>query len=204
MIATLAVSLMLAAAPVAEPFKVRLQTSKGSFVLEVHPEWAPRAAQRFRELVESRYYDGSRFFRVVPGKWAQFGIAGNPAKARARRAETIPDEEPGEKQSNVLGTAGFAFAVPNGRGTQVYVNLGDNSRLDAQGFAPFARVVEGLEVVESLYGGYGETSGGGLRGGEQDPIFEGGNRWLDEHFPKLDRLTFARVLNPPRESRRAQ
>jgi peptidyl-prolyl cis-trans isomerase A (cyclophilin A) len=200
MIATLALSLLLASPP--ELFKVRLQTTKGSIVLEVHPEWAPRGAQHFRELVDGNYYDGSRFFRVVPGKWAQFGIAGDPAKAQARRGETFPDEEPGAFQSNTRGMAGFAFAEPNGRGTQVYINLGDNSRLDAQGFVPFARVIEGMDVVESLYGEYGESSGGGIRAGKQDQLFSGGNKWLDEHFPKLDRLTFARVLNKPHKSPR--
>lgn len=200
MFATFVLGVMLAVA--SDPFKVRLQTSKGSIVLEVHPEWAPRGAERFRKLVESGYYDGSRFFRVVPGKWAQFGIAGKSSVALARRAETFPDEDPGSFQSNTRGMVGFAFAQPNGRGTQVYINLGDNSRLDAQGFVPFARVVEGMDVVESLYGEYGETSGGGIRAGKQDALFEGGNAWLDEHFPKLDKLERARVVNKPRKSRR--
>ena len=185
---------LLVAAPATPAFQVRIETNKGAFVVEVVPEWAPRAAARFRELVRSGYYDGSRFFRVVPGKWVQFGIAGDPKVASARRAETIPDEGPeARKHSNLRGTVAFAFAVPGGRGTQVYVNLADNQRLDAQGFAPFGKIVSGMEVVDSLYGGYGETSGGGLRAGKQDPIFQGGNAWLDERFPKLDRLLRARL-----------
>jgi peptidyl-prolyl cis-trans isomerase A (cyclophilin A) len=189
----IAICLMLAAP--AKPFEVRLQTNRGAIVLEVHPEWAPRGAQRFRELVESGYYDGSRFFRVVPGKWAQFGIAGKPELASRRRSETIPDETSGERQSNTRGMVAFAFAEPNGRGTQVFISLGDNSRLDAQGFVPFAKVISGMDAVDSLNGESGETSGGGIRAGKQDPLFRGGNAWLDEHFPKLDKLETARVLN---------
>jgi homoserine O-acetyltransferase len=192
MLAALAVLAVLAAP--ADPFRVRVQTSKGAFAIEVVPAWAPRAAERFRELVRSGYYDDSRFFRVVPGKWAQFGIAGDQAIASRRRGETIPDEgAEARRQSNQRGTVAFAFAVPDGRGTQVYVNLADNQRLDAQGFVPFGRVVSGMEVVDSLHGGYGESSGGGIRAGKQDPLFSGGNRWLDAHFPKLDHLLRARL-----------
>jgi cyclophilin family peptidyl-prolyl cis-trans isomerase len=188
--------LALAAALLAlAPFRVELTTSKGPVVIEVQPAWAPRAAERYRALVEGGYYDDSRFFRVVPGKWVQFGIAGRPDVAQKRRGETIPDEGPeAQRQSNRRGTVAFAFAVPDGRGTQVYVNLADNERLDAQGFVPFGRVVEGMDHLEALYGGYGETSGGGIRAGKQDPLFSGGNRWLDEHFPLLDRLLKARIL----------
>jgi cyclophilin family peptidyl-prolyl cis-trans isomerase len=187
--------LALAAALLAlAPFRVELTTTKGPVVIEVVPAWAPKAAQRFRELVQGGYYDDSRFFRVVPGKWMQFGIAGDPAVAQRRRAETFPDEgAEAQRQSNRRGTVAFAFAVPNGRGTQVYVNLADNERLDGQGFVPFGRVVEGMQNVDALYGGYGETSGGGIRAGKQDPIFSGGNRWLDEHFPLLDKLLKARL-----------
>jgi len=186
---------------IAAPYRVLLDTTKGPIVIEVHPEWAPVGAARFRALVEAHYYDDSRFFRVVPRKWVQFGIAGDPNVAQRHRAETIPDEGPAappqpgsveRRQSNVRGTIAFAFAQL--RGTQVFVNLADNQRLDAQGFVPFGRVVEGMDVIEALYGGYGETSGGGIRAGHQDPLYEGGNRWLDEHFPRLDKLLSARVV----------
>lgn len=195
---SLAVALPAAAGPAstaqaAAPFRVALETSKGTVVIEVHPEWAPIGAARFRALVEAHYYDDSRFFRVVPGKWVQFGIAGDAKVAERHRPETIPNEGPSAKlQSNVRGTIAFAFAQL--RGTQVYVNLADNQRLDAQGFVPFGRIVKGINVVDSLYGGYGETSGGGIRAGHQDPIYQGGNRWLDEHFPRLDKLLRARIL----------
>jgi cyclophilin family peptidyl-prolyl cis-trans isomerase len=208
MIGFLAFCLMLAApaqppAQIDEPFRVQLQTSKGTVGLEVNPAWAPRAAERFRELVRSGYYDGSRFFRVVKGKWAQFGINGDPVLAKKKRAEVFADEDLGpRRQSNERGTIAFAFAEPGRRGTQVFINLADNQRLDAQGFVPFGRVVHGMEAVDALYGEYGEASGGGIRGGKQDPLFEGGNQWLDEHFPKLDKLIRARIGSMPKRSPR--
>ncbi|HTO96136.1 MAG TPA: peptidylprolyl isomerase [Myxococcales bacterium] len=183
---------ILAAALALQPFRVRLETSKGPVVIRVVPEWAPRAAERFRELVRAGYYDDSRFFRVT-GRWAQFGIAGDPALAQKWREATFPDEDPGKRQSCVRGTVAFAFAVPGGRTTQVFFNLVDNPQLDGQGFAPFGEVVEGMEAVSALYTGYGESAGGGIRGGKQQPLFEGGNAWLDAKFPLLDKLIRARI-----------
>jgi homoserine O-acetyltransferase len=178
------------AAPSMARFRVLLETSKGPIVIEVIPDWAPRGADRFRELVTAGYYDDAHFFRVVKDRWAQFGINGDPAVAKRWRRATISDEEPGPpRKSNARGTAAFAFAEPNGRSTQVFINLGDNSRLDALGFVPFGRVVEGMEVAAALDSRYGETSGGGIRAGRQQPLFEGGNAWLDEHFPGIDRIT---------------
>ncbi len=161
-------------------------------MIEVHRDWAPHAADRFRELIDAKYYDDSRFFRVVAGRWAQFGIAGNPKIAQKWRHRTIPDDT--VRQSNTIGFAGFSNTAPNTRSTQVYINLGDNSRLDAEaGFAPFGKVVEGMDVVEKLYSGYGETSGGGMRAGKQDKLFEEGNAYLDREFPKLDHLIRVRI-----------
>jgi peptidyl-prolyl cis-trans isomerase A (cyclophilin A) len=175
------------------PYRVELDTTKGAVVIEVHPEWAPVGAARFRALVEAHYYDDSRFFRVVPGKWVQFGIAGDPKVAQRHRGETIPDEgADAKRQPNARGTVAFAFSQL--RGTQVFVNLADNQRLDGQGFVPFGRVVQGMNVIDSLHGGYGESSGGGIRAGHQDPLYQGGNRWLDEHFPLLDKLLRARIV----------
>ncbi len=182
-------------APPAARFRVLVETSKGPLVIEVVRDWAPHGADRFRKLVMEGYYDDTRFFRVVKDRWAQFGINGVPAVAQRWRRATIPDEEPGRpRQSNVRGTVAFAFGEPNGRSTEVFINLGDNSRLDAQGFVPFGRVVEGMDVAAALESGYGETSGGGIRAGRQQPIFEGGNGWLDERFPRLDRIVRASVL----------
>jgi homoserine O-acetyltransferase len=179
-----------------EQFRVRLETSKGSIVLLARRELAPNGADRFYTLVRRRYFDDSRFFRVVPGRWAQFGIAGNPDLSALFRDHTIPDDPP--RTPNRQGAVAFAFAEKDGRTTQVYINLVDNSgTLDAQGFAPFAHVVEGMDVVLALNGEYGETSGGGIRAGRQDAMFREGNAWLDREFPRLDRILRATVLTEP-------
>lgn len=168
-------------------FRATFETTAGEFALEVHYDWAPLAAGRFEELVREHYFDDSRFFRVVAGKWVQFGIAGRPEIARRWRNRTIADDP--VKQSNTLGYAGFANTGPGTRSTQIYINLGDNSRLDKDAwFAPFAKVISGMDVVEKLYSGYGETSGGGMRAGKQDRMFSEGNAYLDREFPKLDRI----------------
>jgi cyclophilin family peptidyl-prolyl cis-trans isomerase len=176
-------------------YRARLDTSKGAIIIEVHRDWAPRGADRFRELVTSGYFDDNRFFRVVAGRWAQFGINGDPAVATAWRTRTILDEDAntGPGRSNVRGTVAFAFAVPNGRTTQIYIALGDLSYQDAQGFVPFGRVVEGMDVADRLNAEYGESSGSGIRAGRQQPLFDGGNRYLDREFPRLDRIVRARI-----------
>lgn len=178
-------------------FRVRLETSAGDIVIEVHRDWAPHGADRFYELVRDGYYDDNRFFRVVKGQWAQFGINGDPKIATAWRTRTIPDDPP--QQSNVRGTVTFAFAVPNGRATQVYIALTDlSARQDAQGFVPFGRVIRGMEVADALNAEYGESAGGGIRAGRQQPLFDGGNAYLDREFPRLDRLVRARVVTDAR------
>ncbi len=175
-------------------FRVKFETTQGSFILEVHRDWAPRGAGRFQELVQARYFDDSRFHRTVPQYIVQFGIAGDPKLAQEWRSRTIPDDP--VKQSNLRGYAGYAMTGPYTRTTQIYINLKDNTQLDAQGFAPFARVVEGWDVVTRLYSGYGESSGGGVRAGKQQKLFEEANPYLDREFPKLDKLIRATLLNP--------
>ena len=190
---TLILWLMMAQVAAPSVFQVRLQTTKGAIVIEVHRDWAPNGADRFYQLVTSRYYDGNRFFRVVAGRWAQFGINGDPAVAKAWRERAIPDDP--RRQSNVRGTVAFAFAVPNGRTTQVYIALTDLSATqDEQGFVPFGRVVSGMEVADALNSEYGESSGSGIRAGRQQPLFDGGNAYLDRAFPRLDRIVNAVVL----------
>src|SRR3954469_13016431 len=173
-------------------YRVRLDTTKGAIEIEVHREWAPYAADRFFELVSSGYFDDNRFFRVVAGRWAQFGINGNPAVATAWRSRTIPDDP--RVESNIRGSVAFAFAVPNGRTTQIYIALTDLSDpQDQQGFVPFGRVVEGMAVADRLNSEYGETSGGGIRAGKQQRLFDEGNVYLDREFPRLDRIVRASV-----------
>jgi homoserine O-acetyltransferase len=195
-------SMLLAALPQARQstagaspsiYRVQLDTSKGAILVEVHRDWAPHGADRFHELVAARYYDDNRFFRVVAGRWAQFGINGDPALSSAWRARTIPDDP--MHQSNVRGTVAFAFAVPNGRTTQVYIALsGLSATQDAEGFAPFGCVVDGMDVADRLNAEYGENSGSGIRAGRQQPLFDGGNAYLDREYPGLDRLNRARVI----------
>src|ERR1043166_7488398 len=153
-------------------FRVRLDTSKGPIVIAVHRAWAPRGADRFYELVTSKYFDDSRFFCVVKGQWAQFGIAGDPKVATAWRTRTIPDDPRG--QSVTRGRVAFAFKDPNARTKQIYISLRDNSYQDDQGFVPFGEVVEGMDVADALNSEYGENAGGGIPAGKQHPLFAGG------------------------------
>jgi len=173
-------------------FKVRMETSRGNIVIEVHRDWAPLGADRFHNLVRSGFFDDSRFFRVRPGFIAQFGIPGDPAIASAWKDQAMRDDP--VKESNTRGSIAYAMTGPNTRTTQLYINLSDNSRLDRDGFAPIGRVVEGMDVADRIYSGYGEDAGGGMRGGKQGMIFEGGNPYLDRQFPDLDKLIRVTVL----------
>lgn len=173
--------------------RVRLDTSKGAILIELHREWSPHGVDRFYNLARAGYYDNTRFFRVIAGRWAQFGINGDPAVAAAWRTQTLPDDP--RQQSNTRGMVAFAFAVPNGRTTQVFIHLRDNSAVhDLEPFVPIGRVVEGMDVADRLYSGYGETSGGGLRAGKQDPLFKEGNAYLQKSFPLLDWIRKAEVV----------
>jgi cyclophilin family peptidyl-prolyl cis-trans isomerase len=174
-----------------DAFRVKIETSKGEFVIEAQRKWAPVGVDRLYNLVRAEFFDDSRFFRVRAGFIVQFGIAGDPAVAAVWRNQTIKDDPP--LQSNIRGTVAYAMTGPDTRTTQLYINLGDNSRLDSQGFAPLGSVVSGMEVVDRLYSGYDESAGGGMRGGKQGKIFEGGNAYLDRSFPLLDRLLRARI-----------
>jgi homoserine O-acetyltransferase len=175
-------------------FDVIIETSEGEFVISATRDWAPRGADRFYNLVRLGYYDDARFHRTVPEFIVQFGLAGNPAVSRAWREQYIPDDP--VQVSNTRGRIAFAFTDPGTRATQVFISLVDLSRLNAGGFAPFGEVTEGMEVLDHLYSGYGEESGGGLRGGDQSSIFAEGNAWLDREFPELSRLVRARIRIP--------
>lgn len=171
---------------------VRLETSIGTVDIEVLRAWAPRGADRFVALARHGYYDGNRFFRVRPKRWVQFGINGDPAIAQAWRHQTISDDP--FVHSNTRGTVAFAFAVPDGRATQVFVNTTDNSAThDKEPFTPFGRVVSGMTHVDAINAEYGEGPGG-IRAGKQDPFFARGHAWLLGQFPKLDYIKRATVL----------
>ena len=176
-------------------FDVRFETSKGLILIEVHRDWAPHGADRFYNLVQAGYYDGDRFFRVIRGRWAQFGINGDPNISNIWRTQTIPDDP--RRQSNVRGTIAFAFAVPNGRTTQVFINLQDNSAThDPESFVPFGKVTIGMKVADALDSEYGEAAGSGIRAGKQEPLFRMGNGYLEKQFPRLDYIQRATVIGP--------
>lgn len=173
------------AGPAPDVFRVKLDTTKGPVIVEVHRSWAPQGADRFYELVQNKVYDDVAFFRVVKGFVVQFGIPANPQVAAHWHALTIPDDP--VKEPNARGTVTFATSGPNTRTTQLFINLGDNSQsLDPQGFSPFGRVVDGMDVVDKINGEYGETP-------DQQQIETQGNDYLKANFPNLDYIKTARV-----------
>jgi peptidyl-prolyl cis-trans isomerase A (cyclophilin A) len=174
-------------------FRVRFETTKGPFVIEVTRAWAPHGADRFYNLVRVGYYDDVAFFRVIENFMVQFGIHGDPAVNAAWRQARIPDDP--VTQSNKRGMVTYAMAGPDTRTTQLFINFRDNAGLDGQGFSPFGRVVEGLSVVDSLYSGYGEGAPSGM-GPEQGRAQGEGNAYLKSRFPKLDFVKTARLVKP--------
>jgi peptidyl-prolyl cis-trans isomerase A (cyclophilin A) len=174
-----------------DSYRVRVETSKGDFVIAVTREWAPKGADRFYNLVKHGYYDEHRFFRVLPGFVVQWGISGDPELNKIWQQAQFPDEA--GKQSNKKGRITFAKGGPNSRTTQVFINLTDNARLDSMGFPPFGEVVEGLAVVEKLHAGYGEGAPSG-RGPNQGRIQSEGNAYLKKEFAELDFIKRATLV----------
>jgi len=175
-----------------DTFRVRLETTKGVISIALHRSWSPHGVDRFYNLVAHGYYDNSALFRIAAGKWAQFGINGDPQIAQAWAKRTIPDDP--RVESNVRGAVFFAFKDPNGRTTQVVINLRDNSEaFDKEPFVPIGKVVAGMDVADALYSEYGEQSGGGIRAGKQDPLFKEGNDYLKRNFPRLDYIIKATI-----------
>ena len=171
-------------------YKAKFDTSKGSFEIQVHRDWAPAGADRFYNLVKNGFFDNTRFFRVVSGFMVQFGLNGDPSVSAQWRQARIRDDQ--VKQSNTRGMVTFATAGPNTRTTQVFINFGDNNRLDGMGFAPFGQVVTGMNVVDALYSGYGEGAPGG-NGPEQGRVQQEGNAYLTKDFAKLDYIKKATI-----------
>ncbi|HEX4809785.1 MAG TPA: peptidylprolyl isomerase [Bryobacteraceae bacterium] len=171
--------------PPPEEYKAVLQTTKGDVTILVHRSWSPLGADHFYQLVNLGFYNGNRFFRVVPDFVVQFGMNGDPATNKQWSDANIPDDP--VKVSNKQGTVVFADAGPNTRSTQIFVNLGDNSRLDATGFSPFGEVIQGMDNVQAFYKDYGESP-------DQGQIGEKGNAYLQENFPKLDYIKKAYIL----------
>jgi cyclophilin family peptidyl-prolyl cis-trans isomerase len=181
--------LLKAKAP--ETFDVKFVTTKGDFTVTVTRQWAPLGADRFYNLVRHHFYDNATFFRVLPGFVVQFGLNAHPAVSSAWTNAAIKDDS--VAQSNKKGYITFATGGPNTRTTQVFINLADNARLDSMGFSPFGQVTDGLSVVESLYGGYGEGAPSGA-GPKQDVIEARGKAYLDADFPKLDSIKSASLV----------
>jgi cyclophilin family peptidyl-prolyl cis-trans isomerase len=173
--------------------RLRFETTKGVFVLELVRAWGPIGADRLYNLARLGYYDDTRFHRVNKNYIAQFGLHGMPAVNAAWKDQYLADDPP--RSHNLRGTFAFAFkAQPNTRNTQVYINLADNTRNDAESFTVLGTVVEGMTVVDSLYSGYGENSGSGTRQGRQGPLAEGGNAFMDREYPLLDRIVRVTVV----------
>ena len=168
---------------------LRFETTRGVFVLELVREWGPIGADRLYNLARLGYYDDTRVHRVRRGYIAQWGLHGDPAVNAAWRGRYLRDDPP--RSRNARGTFAFAYegpGRPHTRNTQLYVNLADNARNDAEAFTVLGRVVEGMAVLDSLYAGYGERSGSGVRQGRQGPLAAGGNAYMDREHPLLDRI----------------
>lgn len=176
-----------AAPPAPDSFRVAFETTRGTFVVEALRKWSPRGVDRFHELVNAGYFRDIGFFRVVPGFVAQFGMHGDPAVNREWDDRPIADDP--VVQSNARGTIVFATSGPNTRRNQFFINYADNARLDAMGFSPFGRVVEGMSVVDSIYAEYRDTP-------DQARIASEGNVYLKRAFPRLDYIKSARIVGP--------
>ena len=175
-----------------DTYKVKMSTTAGDFMIEVHRDWAPRGADRFFNLVKIGYYNDTAFYRVLKGFMAQVGMNGDPAVNEVWMNAQIRDDL--VKQSNTKGMVTFAMSgKPHSRTSQIFINYGDNSYLDDMGFAPFGEVVEGFESVEALYGGYGEGAPRG-KGPNQSRLFRGGNDYLKGEFPELDYIVTATIV----------
>lgn len=178
-------SAMAAQAP--PQYDAVFDTTAGRFTIAVTRSWAPRGADRFYNLVKHGFFNGAAFFRVVPGFVVQFGLSPSPAVNKAWNTAAISDDA--VKQSNRSGYVSFASAGPNTRTTQVFINLADNARLDRMGFAPFGKVVSGMNAVTKIYAGYGEEP-------NQDAITSGGKAYLVKNFPRLDTVSSAKIVVP--------
>jgi peptidyl-prolyl cis-trans isomerase A (cyclophilin A) len=173
-------------------FKAKFDTSKGEFVVQVNRDWAPNGADRFYNLVKNGFFNDVRFFRVVPNFMVQFGINGDPKLSASWRNARFKDDP--VKQSNKRGFMTYATSGPDSRTTQVFISFKDNTFLDGQGFSPFGQVISGMDVVDNLYNGYGESAPGG-KGPDQGRVQAQGNEYLAKDFPRLDYIKKATIEN---------
>jgi peptidyl-prolyl cis-trans isomerase A (cyclophilin A) len=178
-----------------ESYQVTFETTKGPFVLEVHRGWAPLGADRFYNLVKNGFFTNVSFYRVLKGSLVQFGAPPDPRVAAVWSRAPISDDP--VKQSNTRGRISFAMGGPNTRTTQVFINMRDNSGYDGMGFAPFGEVIQGMEVIDSLYSGYGDMAEQGGQGPSQQRVGVEGKPYLDKSFPNLDSIVSATVTSEP-------
>jgi peptidyl-prolyl cis-trans isomerase A (cyclophilin A) len=171
-------------------FVVKLETTKGDIVIDVHKKWAPLGAERFRVLVSSGYYNDAAFFRVMANFMAQTGLSGDPKLTAKWQKEKIKDDP--RAQSNLRGMVTFANSGPDTRTTQFFINLVDNAQLDSTGFVPFGKVRD-MTAVDALYSGYGEAAPDG-KGPKQADITKKGNKYLKKKFPDLDYIKTAIIV----------
>jgi peptidyl-prolyl cis-trans isomerase A (cyclophilin A) len=169
-------------------FDITFHTTKGDFVITVHRTWAANGADRLYNLAKAHFFDGVEFFRVVPNFVVQFGISPYPTVSKAWRSAMIPDDL--VTLHNTRGNVSFASAGPNTRTTQLFVNLGDNRGLDNNGFAPVGSVTSGMDVVDTLYSGYGDEPTP-----HQGEMQTQGDAWLEKNYPKLDKIKTASVTS---------
>lgn len=176
-----------------ETYRVKMETTKGTFYIDVNRSWCPNGADQFYNLVNSGFYTDCAFFRVIEGFMAQVGINGSPDTQKKWRDQTIQDDP--VTKSNLRGYVSFAkTGAPHSRTTQIFINFGDNRRLDKYGFAPFGSIsAKGMKVVDALYSGYGEGAPAG-RGPSQGRIQQEGNQYLKQDFPRLDYITKATIV----------
>jgi len=177
-------STLTATAP--EAFQAKLTTTKGDVIIQVTRSWAPLGADRFYNLVRAGFYTDAAFFRVLPGFMAQFGLSARPDVSQAWVQAKIADDP--VMQNNTRGRITFATAGPNTRTTQLFINYADNSRLDPLGFAPFGEVVQGMDVVDKIYSGYGEQP-------NQGSIRAEGKAYLESNFPMIDKIVSATIVS---------
>ncbi len=176
-----------------DTFRVLLETTKGDVTVDVLSEWAPLGAQRFYNLVRNRFFDGTRFFRVLTGGIVQFGVHGVPEVQAAWNDFVMPDDS--VSASNLTGTLVFATAGPNTRTTQLFINYRDNVQYDSQGFAPIGRVTDGMHILLQLNGEYGDMASLGGNGVNYQCLIAGGEAYLARYFDRMDRIISARIIN---------
>ena len=169
-----------------DTFHVLVETTRGPFTMELVRALAPIGVDHFYNLVRAGYYNDSRFSRSNAGWIAQFGLARDSQVTVTWLSRPIKDDS--VRAHNVRGSFTYAMRKPNDRTVEISISRRDNLVQDGQGFAPLGTIVQGMDVVDSLYSGYGETSGGGVRAGKQGEAIVGGNAWFDTHYPRLDHL----------------